>query len=129
SCGPGATLCVGPGGRKDMHRKFDRAATHERRDAITYAAIRRWDQEDPLRHRRDEFELPGGVIYMDGNSLGPLPRATRARIEEVVSKEWGHGLIRSWNEHHWIEAPLRVGDKIARLIGARPGEVVVADST
>jgi kynureninase len=112
-----------------MHRKFDKTTTYERRDAITYPAIRRWDQEDPLRHRREEFELPGGLIYMDGNSLGPLPRATRARIEEVVTKEWGQGLIRSWNDHNWIDAPLRVGDKIAKLIGARGGEVVVADST
>lgn len=112
-----------------MHRKFDRNTAFERRDAITYPAIRRWDQEDPLRHRREDFELPGGIIYMDGNSLGPLPRATRARIDEVVTKEWGHSLIRSWNDHHWIDAPLRVGDKIARLIGARGGEVVVADST
>jgi kynureninase len=112
-----------------MHRKFDRTTEFERRDAITYAAIRRWDQEDPLRHRREEFELPGGIIYMDGNSLGPLPRATRARIEEVVGKEWGQGLIRSWNQYNWIDAPLRVGDKIAKLIGARSGEVVVADST
>lgn len=112
-----------------MHRKFDKTTTMERRDAITYAAIRRWDSEDPLRHRREEFDLPGGVIYLDGNSLGPLPKATRARIDEVVTKEWGQGLIRSWNDHDWIDAPLRVGNKIAKLIGARSGEVVVADST
>lgn len=112
-----------------MHRKFDKNTTYERRDAITYPAIRRWDAEDPLRHRREEFELPGGVIYLDGNSLGPLPKAARNRLDEVVTKEWGHGLIRSWNAHDWIDAPLRVGNKIAKLIGARPGEVVVADST
>lgn len=112
-----------------MHRKFDKTTTHERRDAITYAAIRRWDNEDPLRYRREEFDLPGGIIYLDGNSLGPLPKATRARVDEVLTKEWGQGLIRSWNTHNWIDAPLRVGDKIAKLIGARSGEVVVADST
>ena len=112
-----------------MHRKFDKNTPIERRDAITYPAIRRWDAEDPLRHRREEFELPGGVIYLDGNSLGPLPRAARSRMEEVITKEWGQGLIRSWNDHDWIEAPLRVGNKIAKLIGARSGEVVVADST
>jgi kynureninase len=112
-----------------MHRKFDKTTTHERRDAITYACIRRWDSEDPLRYRREEFDLPGGIIYLDGNSLGPLPKATRARVDEVLTKEWGQGLIRSWNTHNWIDAPLRVGDKIAKLIGARSGEVVVADST
>jgi kynureninase len=112
-----------------MHRKFDKNTTIERRDAITYPAIRRWDAEDPLRHRREEFELPGGIIYLDGNSLGPLPKAARSRLDEVVSKEWGQGLIRSWNDHEWIDAPLRVGNKIAKLIGARSGEVVVADST
>jgi kynureninase len=112
-----------------MHRKFDKTTTHERRDAITYAAIRRWDNEDPLRYRREDFDLPGGIIYLDGNSLGPLPKATRARVDEVLTKEWGQGLIRSWNTHNWIDAPLRVGDKIAKLIGARSGEVVVADST
>jgi kynureninase len=112
-----------------MHRKFDKTTAHERRDVITYAAIRRWDNEDPLRYRREEFDLPGGIIYLDGNSLGPLPKATRSRVDEVLTKEWGQGLIRSWNTHNWIDAPLRVGDKIARLIGARSGEVVVADST
>jgi kynureninase len=112
-----------------MHRKFDKTTTHERRDAITYAAIRRWDNEDALRYRREDFDLPGGIIYLDGNSLGPLPKATRARVDEVLTKEWGQGLIRSWNTHNWIDAPLRVGDKIAKLIGARSGEVVVADST
>ena len=112
-----------------MHRKFDRTTATERRDAITYAAVRRWDQEDPLRSRREEFELPGGIIYLDGNSLGPLPKAARVRLEEVIGKEWGQGLIRSWNDHDWIDAPLRVGNKIAKLIGALPGEVVVCDST
>jgi len=69
------------------------------------------------------------VIYLDGNSLGPLPRRAASRIAEVVEREWGEGLITSWNRAGWIDLPTRVGDKIARLIGARPGEVIVADST
>ena len=73
--------------------------------------------------------MPDNVIYLDGNSLGALPRATVSRVNEVVTEEWGNGLIRSWNAAHWIEAPARIGDKIARLIGAQPGEVIVADST
>ena len=87
------------------------------------------DTADPLRHLRERFHIPDGVIYLDGNSLGALPRATVARQQEVVTKEWGESLIRSWNEHQWIEAPQRIGAKIAPLIGAKPHEVIVADST
>jgi kynureninase len=87
------------------------------------------DAADPLRGLRDRFTLPHGVIYLDGNSLGALPRATAARVAEVVEREWGDGLIRSWNAAGWIDLPRRVGDKVARLIGARAGEVIVADST
>src|ERR1044072_1544508 len=93
------------------------------------AAVRSWDASDPLRTLRDRFDLPPNVAYLDGNSLGPLPRATRQRIAHVVAEEWGAGLIRSWNDCDWIRAPRRVGDKIAGLIGAAPGEVIVADST
>jgi kynureninase len=92
-------------------------------------AVRNWDASDPLRALRDRFELPPNVVYLDGNSLGALPRATRQRIAHVVADEWGVGLIRSWNDSDWIGAPRRVGDKIAGLIGAAPGEVIVADST
>ena len=87
------------------------------------------DTADPLRHLRERFHIPDGVIYLDGNSLGALPRATVARQQEVVTKEWGESLIRSWNEHQWIEAPQRIGARIAPLIGAKPHEVIVADST
>src|SRR5690349_16188109 len=73
--------------------------------------------------------LPDGVVYLDGNSLGALPRETPARLQEVAAGQWGQGLIRGWTVHDWIGAPQRVGDKIARLIGARQGEVVVSDST
>ena len=93
------------------------------------AAVRNWDASDPLHALRDRFELPANVVYLDGNSLGALPRATRQRIAHVVADEWGGGLIRSWNDCDWIGAPRRVGDKIADLIGAAPGEVIVADST
>jgi kynureninase len=87
------------------------------------------DEADPLRGLRDRFVIPNGIIYLDGNSLGCLPRATAARVAAVVEHEWGEGLIRSWNDAGWIDLPRRVGDKIARLIGARAGEVIVADST
>jgi kynureninase len=87
------------------------------------------DSADPLAHFRDRFALPAGSIYLDGNSLGALPKATQARIAEVVAREWGEGLISSWNDAHWVEAPRRIGDKIARLIGAQAGEVVACDST
>jgi len=88
-----------------------------------------FDRQDPLASVRDEFVLPDGVIYLDGNSLGALSRQTLPRMTQVIAEEWGSGLIRSWNDAHWIEAPARIGDKIARLIGAKAGEVIVADST
>ena len=87
------------------------------------------DQQDPLRPLRDQFELPPGVIYLDGNSLGVLPRATPTRVAQAVTQEWGQDLIKSWNSAGWFTLPQRVGDKIARLIGANAGEVVAADST
>jgi kynureninase len=90
---------------------------------------RAMDARDPLDALRDRFVLPEGVIYMDGNSLGPLLKAARERMEQAVSVDWGQGLVRSWNDAHWIDAPQRIGGKIARLIGAAPNEVVVADST
>jgi kynureninase len=95
---------------------------------ITLEDVLSRDAQDPLRDFRAEFLLPDGVIYLDGNSLGALPKATIARQQQVVTGEWGHSLIRSWNEHHWIEAPQRIGAKIAALIGAKPNEVIVADS-
>ena len=87
------------------------------------------DAQDPLAPLREQFALPPGVIYLDGNSLGVLPRTAAARVQQVVTQEWGVGLIRSWNSAGWIDMPQRVGDKIARLVGAAPGELVVADST
>jgi kynureninase len=87
------------------------------------------DALDPLAPLRESFDLPPGLIYLDGNSLGALPKRTAARVGEVVDIEWGAGLVRSWNTHDWIGAPGRVGAKIAPLIGAAAHEVVVADST
>ena len=88
-----------------------------------------FDAADPLGRQREAFALPDGVIYLDGNSLGALPKATPARLARVAAEEWGRDLVTSWNKHGWIDLPRRIGDKIARLIGAGPGEVVVADST
>ena len=87
------------------------------------------DRADPLAPLREQFHVPEGLVYLDGNSLGPLPRTAPARVAEVMEQEWGQGLIRSWNSAGWMTLPQRVGDKIARLVGAGPGELVVADST
>ena len=87
------------------------------------------DAQDPLRHLRDQFSVPEGVIYLDGNSLGVMPKTAAAKVARVLTQEWGVGLIRSWNTAGWFEQPQRLGDKIARLIGASAGEVVATDST
>lgn len=92
-------------------------------------AARRLDEADPLAPCRASFLIPEGITYLDGNSLGPLTAAAARRIARVVDEEWGRGLIRSWSESGWIDLPRAVGAKIGRLIGARPEEVVVADST
>ena len=95
---------------------------------MTLDEVRALDAADPLRPLRERFFIPDGLIYLDGNSLGVLPKATAERQREVIEQEWGVSLIRSWNEHGWIDAPQRIGAKIARLIGAKPNEVIVADS-
>lgn len=87
------------------------------------------DQTDTLASFRGRFDIPDGLIYLDGNSLGCLPTATKDRIADVVAREWGQDLIRSWNSNDWIGAPTRIGDKIAKLIGANDGEIIVGDST
>lgn len=97
--------------------------------ALTRAQCLALDQADPLAACREKFSLPSGIIYLDGNSLGALPKAAQARVARVIDQEWGVDLITSWNRHGWIDLPLRVGDKIARLIGAAPGEVAISDST
>lgn len=87
------------------------------------------DAADRLGQFRERFHVPDGLIYLDGNSLGALPKATPARMEQVIREEWGEGLIRSWNSADWINAARRIGAKIAPLIGAHPHEVVACDST
>ncbi|MDQ6685130.1 MAG: kynureninase [Pseudomonadota bacterium] len=87
------------------------------------------DRADPLAPLRDEFALPEGIVYLDGNSLGALPRRAPARLAEVAEREWGQGLIRSWNSAGWIDLAHRIGDRIAPLLGVGPGQISVGDST
>jgi kynureninase len=87
------------------------------------------DAADPLAHLREQFDLPAGVIYLDGNSLGARPKAALTRATEVITKEWGKDLITSWNTAGWFAMPKRLGDKLAPLVGAEAGEVVVTDTT
>jgi kynureninase len=87
------------------------------------------DAADTLAPLRLQFQIPDGLIYLDGNSLGVLPCSTAARLQQVITQEWGVGLIGSWNSAGWMAQPQRIGDKIATLVGAGPGELVVADST
>ena len=87
------------------------------------------DAADPLAFTRARFTLPEGVIYLDGNSLGALPKATPARLADAVTREWGQNLIGSWNSAGWMDLPKRVGGRIAALIGAGEDEVVAGDST
>ncbi|WP_372761182.1 kynureninase [Pseudoalteromonas sp.] len=86
------------------------------------------DKADALANKRQEFALPENILYLDGNSLGALPKAVKPRVAEVVAEQWGNHLIRSWNDHHWIDLPTRVGEKIAPLIGAAKGQVICGDS-
>jgi kynureninase len=114
-----ATLRVGGTGGEGagLMASLDRAACEAR------------DAADALAGWRQRFALPEGVIYLDGNSLGPLPQATEAIVRDVVRRQWGEDLITSWNKHGWVDLPQRLGAKIARLLGAKPDEVIVADST
>jgi kynureninase len=96
---------------------------------LTLQHCRDLDARDALRPLRDLFALPEGVVYLDGNSLGPLPKSARERVARTVEHEWGDGLIRSWTSAGWFEMPQRIGDKIARCIGAGAREVIATDST
>lgn len=97
--------------------------------SLTLADALARDAADPLAHWRERFDLPEGVVYLDGNSLGALPRGSAATAAEVIGTQWGRDLITSWNAHDWIGMPQRIGDAIAALIGADAGEVVACDST
>ncbi|MEO8281568.1 MAG: kynureninase [Ideonella sp.] len=96
---------------------------------LTRAQCEQCDADDSLAPLRQQFDLPPGVLYLDGNSLGAMPRATAERVRQVISEEWGRDLIKSWNTAGWIDLPQRVGNKIAQLVGAAENELVVADST
>ena len=98
-------------------------------ETLSRDTLAAWDGADVLAPLRDRFVLPEGVIYLDGNSLGALPKAAIQRAAEVVQREWGESLIRAWTTHDWIDLPQRIGGKIGRLIGGRPDTTVVADST
>jgi kynureninase len=96
---------------------------------MTLEDAQRLDAADPLAFARDRFRIPDAMIYLDGNSLGALPAVTAGRLTRTVEREWGDDLIASWNAHGWIDAPARVAAKLAPIVGARPDELLVADST
>lgn len=98
-------------------------------NSLTRGYFESLDRADPLRDLRAEFDLPEGRIYLDGNSLGARPRATRERLLRLLDQEWGQDLIQSWNTHNWVGLPETVGAAIAPLIGAEADEVIAADST
>ena len=96
---------------------------------IKLADLKHLDKQDPLSKYREEFFLPKNTIYFDGNSLGPVPTKTIKNLNKTINEEWGKDLINSWNKANWINLPQALGDKIAPLLGAKSGEVVVVDST
>jgi kynureninase len=96
---------------------------------VSRAACEQWDLTDPLAGLRARFQIPDGTIYLDGNSLGALPASTPALLAGAISQEWGRDLIRSWNSADWARLPYAVGRQLAPLLGARPDEVIVTDST
>src|SRR5947209_9116475 len=87
------------------------------------------DASDPLAFARERFRLPEGVIYLDGNSLGALPAAAPERLSDTAQRQWGEDLIASWNKHGWIDWPTRIAAKLAPIVGAKPSELLIADST
>ncbi|MFT6094324.1 MAG: kynureninase [Pseudohongiellaceae bacterium] len=91
-------------------------------DAITQ------DKADEIAHLKNQFEIPAGKIYLDGNSLGPVSISAKQAALEVVQQQWGNDLISSWNKHSWIDLPINTGEKIAKLVGAGPGQLVCCDS-
>ena len=96
---------------------------------MTRDEAKKLDAADPLAFARERFVLPDGTIYLDGNSLGALPKATSPQLFDTVERQWGEDLIASWNKHGWIDAPMRVAAKLAPVVGAMPSELLVADST
>ena len=96
---------------------------------MTTDEARQLDATDPLAFARERFRLPEGVIYLDGNSLGALPVAAREALTETAERQWGDDLIASWNKHGWIDWPTRIAAKLAPIVGAKPNELLIADST
>lgn len=96
---------------------------------MDHAAAEALDRADPLAHTRERFDLPDGLIYLNGNSLGPPPRAVAQRLSDVVTHQWRRDLIASWNTHGWFDLQLRAGERLEPLIGAAPGTVIAGDST
>ena len=96
---------------------------------MTLDEAHKLDAADPLAVARERFVLPDGTIYLDGNSLGALPAATQSRVDQLIRDQWGEDLISSWNTHRWIDAPARIAAKLAPIVGAKPSELLVADST
>ena len=96
---------------------------------MSLAEARALDAADSLRKMRERFVLPDGIVYLDGNSLGALPKATSPHLFDVVERQWGEDLITSWNKHGWINWPQRIAAKLAPILGAKPNELLIADST
>ncbi|MGE5562157.1 MAG: kynureninase [Bacillota bacterium] len=96
---------------------------------MTPDQARQLDASDPLAFARDRFALPEGIIYLDGNSLGALPRAAPASLARTGERQWGEDLIASWNKHGWIDWPVSIAARLAPLVGAKPNELLIADST
>ena len=95
---------------------------------ITRSSAAALDAADPFAATRARFSLPEGAIYLDGNSLGALPRHVPGRLAEVIARQWGEDLITSWNRHGWFDLPRRVAERLGRLIGAEPGSVAACDT-
>jgi kynureninase len=96
---------------------------------MTLEEAKQLDVSDPIAFARERFVLPDATIYLDGNSLGALPKAAPGRLTETAEQQWGKDLIASWNEHGWIDWPSRIAAKLAPIVGASPSELLIADST
>ena len=122
SCGGGARL------RLSCRVRHARTAPPETERCMNRADCEALDRADPLAPKRALFAIPDGLNYLDGNSLGVLPRGVAERVAATVTQQWGETLIRSWNEHGWFALPQKVGDRIAKLVGAAPGTVIAGDT-
>ena len=96
---------------------------------MTFDEARELDASDPLAFARKRFRLPNGVIYLDGNSLGALPAAAPSALADTAERQWGDDLIASWNNHEWIDWPTKIAARLAPIVGAKPTELLIADST